>query len=271
MHTRWSIAVFLFWGLISSGLLLLPVMTASVDEKGGRFYRLSLLAAGISGCVAVAAVALSLNSPANLINILGKPWAGLSSAIIAQIVVVLIAVIGLLKGDSGQRNIAYCALAVAVYALFCLFRMYIISTRPALNSLLLLVLFLLLAMQLSLLVRHVFGCELNFGFSYQRILYPVVSVASGVCLLAFAFRLMLLTNPDRIFTFSGLVSGIYAPLFWPALGFLCALPVIHAVYCYIQRSPSFSGLILGFYLVGLMIFCGLINQMPTIVNSRLVQ
>ena len=271
MHTRWSIAFFLFWGLVSVGLMFLPVFSGCADGTRSRIYRFSLLVSAFCGCVAVATVAFSLNSPGNLINILGNPWAGLSSAIIAQIAIILVALIGFFKGSSGQRNLVYGSAGVGIYSLFCLFRMYMISTRPALNSFVLFALLLVLTMELTSLFRLSFCSDSFTGINKQSLLYPFLTIAAGCLLGVFTIRLLLLSNPDRIFTFSGLTNGIYAPFFWSVVVLIFILPTVHAIYSFKKKVTSFSRVVCFIFLFGLFVFCSLVNQMPISASSRFVQ
>jgi len=270
MHTRWSITVFLFFGILSAGLLLLPAICRLFGiNTASRPYRVSNMAAALSAAAAVAAVALSLNAPANLINILGKPAAGLSSAIIAQLVVLVAALFCFFKGAPDKRGLDYFSAAVAVYAVFCLFRIYMISTRPALNTPVLLIVLLLTTLALSMLVAAMLPARDGNQEKFPLFLLGV-STSCGIGQLAFCLRLLFLPKEDRILSFTQLTTGSYATLFWISLILLALVPALQSAYRYKKQRSLFPSTVLGLYLIGLFAFCGLVNQMPAIVHSRIL-
>lgn len=270
MHTRWSITIFLFFGVLSAGMTVLPAIRRTFwKEIGLQPYRLSNLAAAFCAFIAVAAVTLSLNDPAKLINILGRPAAGLSSAIIAQILVLLAALYNLGKGSPDKRGLHYVSAAVALYAVFCLFHIYMISTRPALNTPILLILLLLVTFVFSLLAAALFP-DKSEDRKKQSLFLLAGTILCGICLILFVMHLLYLPKGDRIFSFAQLTTGIYAPLFWISLVFLAIVPALYARYGYHRQGLCLPSAVLCIFLFGLFTFCGLVNQMPAIVHGRIL-
>ncbi|MCD8569819.1 MAG: hypothetical protein LRY50_16365 [Geovibrio sp.] len=119
-------------------------MLTGFGEKAERYS----LAVFLTGFSAVLAVALGLNNPAGIISLLARPGAGLSIAVISLTASAVFGLVIFFRKPMGM-HIAVISAAVSVLVMYSLFKLYMISTRPALHTYLLLILFIAAAVQFA--------------------------------------------------------------------------------------------------------------------------
>lgn len=258
MHTNWHMTWFLFFGLIGAALLFYEALKIKDTEKEER--QVSLLFAAGAGILAVCAVALKLNSLTNLINILAKPSTGFSSAVISQIVAAVFALAVFYKKPK-VKTASVLAAVVFVYEIFCLFRLYKIATRQALNTV---VLFLFFA-ALSAFAGAVFKSFQSH--SVNRQVFAVTAALAAILMAVFVIRLGLIEPPDRVIGLSMLMYGNLAPVFWGMV-----ITFIAAVLTQVMLTPKYIYLpyiSAACALLSIFLLSVIVNQLPAL--SRAVE
>lgn len=264
MHTKWNMTFFLFMGFIGAGLLLYSALNL-LSDKNHLHRSISALAASVSAISSVLIVTMGLNDPSKLINILGRPFAGFSSAVVMQIIIALAGLLLFFKSIGKKPvKLAWVSVGVFVVSVFCLSRVYMISTRPALNSIILFILFLLLSLQAT----GLFMVTKNriFADNIKKISFILISVSCfyGLGLLLFAIRIIGLNPEDRVLQPGKLLSGELAPIFWGIVILTFIIPLAFYLYSFLSRKIKMAPLVRLVNLVGVFMLSILINQMPTI-------
>lgn len=264
MHTKWNMTFFLFMGFIGAGLLLYSALNL-LSDKNHLHRSISALAASASAISSVLIVTMGLNDPSKLINILGRPFAGFSSAVVMQIIIALAGLLLFFKSIGKKPvKLAWVSVGVFVVSVFCLSRVYMISTRPALNSIILFILFLLLSLQTT----GLFMVTKNriFADNIKKTSFILISVSCfyGLGLLLFAIRIIGLNPEDRVLQPGKLLLGELAPIFWGIVILTFIIPLAFYLYSFLSRKIKMAPLVRLVNLVGVFMLSILINQMPTI-------
>lgn len=264
MHTKWNMTFFLFMGFIGAGLLLYSALNL-LSDKNHLHRSISALAASASAISSVLIVTMGLNDPSKLINILGRPFAGFSSAVVMQIIIALAGLLLFFKSIGKKPvKLAWVSVGVFVVSVFCLSRVYMISTRPALNSIILFILFLLLSLQTT----GLFMVTKNriFADNIKKTSFILISVSCfyGLGLLLFAIRTIGLNPEDRVLQPGKLLLGELAPIFWGIVILTFIIPLAFYLYSFLSRKIKMAPLVRLVNLVGVFMLSILINQMPTI-------
>lgn len=259
MHTKWNMTVFLFIGLISAGILLYTAIDMLISQHRQERFKYAITMT-ISGFTAILVIALGLNNPANLINILARPETGLSSAVLSQIIVAIFGIVLFFRKVQG-RFIPIFSACLFVLSVFCMFKLYMISTRPALNTFLLFLLLLVVAAQpvASLIVTKMIG-----GIDNVKRNSAIMLGSIGICtvvFLAFLIRLNGLTPSDRILTFYQVVGGSLASVFWAMIVFIIIIPTGLFSYSFVKQKFVLVVVCRVSATVGIFLLCILINQM----------
>jgi hypothetical protein len=255
MRTNWSLTVFLVCGLISASSILYTAIKVN-DNHNTDTRPLSALIAAIAGAACVTIIALKVNSPANLINILGKPTAGLSSSVMSQMAVFLIGAVVYLKKLRGKAVSIMLAFLFLI-SLFCLNRLYMISTRCALNTLLL----MLAYMSAS------YFCASAFMQEDKPVISLVLSIIASAILTAFFVRIALISPPDRVLSIDMLLFGILAPVFWAYVLTGVIIPLAASIKRLFSDKGLPTILLAVSAIVALMLLSIIINQMPAHLDA----
>lgn len=272
MHTKWNMTVFLFMSLLSAALLLSAAFSKKSSGHLQRACSFMPLAASGAGLAAVLIIIGGLNHPGNIVNMLGRPFAGLSSAVIAQLLVVGSGLLVFAKGRHSDSFLWPITLgSLACLAVFCSYQVYTVSTRPALNTLTLLAVLLLVVMQLSLMLTGL--SEINPESENGTKICLAIMVI-GLCGIVgqtiFAARLALLASPDRVLTFSELMSGNLDFLYWSMILLTVLVPPSLTLIGWRTKRHSLRYFSPVFLMAGLFLLCVLINQMPDKFAGRIV-
>lgn len=270
MQTKWNMTFFLFLGMISAALLLCSLF-CSLREERRTLCRVSALTAFLGSLSAVLVIAFGLNNPAKLVNILGRPLIGLSSAIISQILVAFAALVMFVRNNT-RKSIGYTVIVCvfSLIAVFSLSRLYMINTRPALNSFLLVILFTLITLQLAGSFLRSETWEGHETVTYANSMLLITGLY-GISLIGFILRIGWLNPEDRVFQIQKLVAGSLAPVFWGLVIFSLVVPLLFYFWARTSETVLRTHLDKVINLVGVFVLSVLINQMPVVsrgINGR---
>lgn len=258
MRTNWSLAVFLVSGLISSSALLYTAIKMYYNTSTTRKPASALLTT-IAGAACVTIIAFKVNNPANLINVLGKPTAGLSSAVLSQMALAVAGLIVYLKNMRG-KFVSVILACLFILAVFCLNRLYMISTRSALDTILLTLVFA----SVSFFTAESFLAKTNEKISVDTL---GISILSAVVIIYFFIRIAYLTPPDRVLSIEMLVSGCLAPVFWGFILLGVIIPVASAIISFLEIY-TMPPVILGISaVVAIVLLSIIINEMPAHLDA----
>lgn len=258
MNTRWNMTFFLFMGMLGAAVLVWSILHHHKDRKRP----VASLIAAICAAVAFGVILFGLNHPAKIVNILGSPKKGFSGAVLMQIIVIFTGVITFTKLRNRNYALSIASVLIAALSVAALSKVYMISTRSALNSYLLTVVMIFMVLQASA----------HFDNSARSIkAWLAVNIIYGISVLVFMIRLG--GQQDRVLDLSNVLSGSLAPLFWSfaALSFIIpfACWVISAVKGKIVFNTSFYRIVNA---MGMFLFCVFVNQMPVFtqaINNRI--
>jgi hypothetical protein len=255
-------AIFIFLGFISAALLLYSIVNYAKKP------RLALVLSCICAAAAFAIMAMGLNNPAKVVTILSTPKKGYSGAVIMQVVM---CIAGLAALSQLKRN-PYLAAAIGVLtpvlSVCALSRIYMISTKPALNT------YLITAVMIALLFQITGIFSLN-PENTKRFRQSVFGVAALYCIFitAFTIRLKMLSPQDRILDFTSVASGYLAPVFWGMIFCTAVVPLGYTCLNLIKGGNRTASYIAGAVnTAGVLLLCILITQMPIIergINNRI--
>lgn len=264
MYTKWQMTFFLFLGIVNAGILLCIAakMIADSREKAERYS----LAVFLTSLFAVLSVALGLNNPAGIINILAKPGTGLSSAVISLAVSAVFGLVLFIRKPSGMY-IAFTSAAVSAAVIFCLSKLYMISTRPALHTFLLLSLFIVLSVQFASVLAVTDSSCSNSFFRKKSIISLCILSVSVLLFAAFILRIKMLTPPDRILSFEQLTSGSLAPVMWGAVFTMFVIPALASFIPALRKQPALNTIFRLSAALGIFLLSILINQMPAMTGT----
>lgn len=258
MHTNWIMTAFLVLGLISASALLytaLKIIDNSLKERRPA----SALITVFAGALSVIIIALKVNNPTNLITILAKPSTGLSGAVISQIVMFAAGVIVYLKNPRGR--VASVVLAcLFMYSVFCLNRLYMISTRSALNTYLLTLVFAsaaLLAICSFTEYKTKSGAAINLG----------ISTAGALIMILFFVRMAFLSSPDRVISIDMLLRGELAPVFWAFILFGVFVPLTSAIIRFFKIYTIPPIILVTSAVIAIVLLSIIINEMPASLGA----
>lgn len=255
MNTKWNMAFFMFLGIAAAVLLLYTAI-----DKDNTKRPFAALVSGACAAAAFAVIAAGLNDPSKIITILSTPRKGFSGAVIMQVITCVSALFVFFKLREKGVIVSVLAAAVAVLSVCALSKIYMISTRPALNTYLVTAVMLLLTVQISATAAG------DNGKRYTNMLLGI-NLAYGLSLALFAIRLRMLAPQDRILDFTNIFSGSLAPVFWGVVILTLVIPLICTLIKLKQRFLPASSSAAGAFLL-----CMLISQMPVIekgVNNRI--
>ncbi len=257
-------AIFLFLGIMSAAGLLYTAMTikSEADDCGKPKYVLFMAATGL---LAILDIAFNLNNPANFINILAKPTTGLSSAVISQIVITAAGIIIYVKNTKHKAS-AVISVVLFVYAVFCLNRLYMISTRHALNTYLLFFVFAgASALAAGTFLFSGSGDEAKHKKNSLSML--ITSAVFTIFMAVFLVRLAVLNPPDRMLTIDMLISGHLSAVFWAMIVTCVIIPLALSAIRYMKNVPLLSYVMKVSVVIGIFLICVLVNQLPTVVKA----
>jgi len=250
--------VFLVLGLISSSALLYTAVNIKMNERD-MAKPLSALLTAIAGAACVAIIAFKVNNPANLITILAKPTTGLSGAVISQIVLLVTGLIVYFKKP--QSKTAYIVLmCLFIYSVFCLNRLYMISTRSALNTYLLTFVFASVSVFAA-------GSFIDEESKRAKAINLGLSLAASLILIAFFVRMAFVSPPDRIMPVTMLVQGDLAFVFWAFILLGIALPLVSSVNSFFKLVKIPTAVLGISTVVALLLLSIIINQMPAHLDA----
>lgn len=257
----------MFSGLAGVTLLLYAALTGVFGS--GEKSRLHALAGGAACSVALISVLLGFNDVSKMLNILMRPYSGLSSALISQIAS---AVLGFtLFFKNGKKTAAgYAAILAGVTAVLCIARYYMVVTRPSLNTYLL---------PLILLTAAAFGVWLLCSpykeavFRKELLIKIGLMIISlyGVLLLLFTVRIGWGISDDRVLSLQKLLAGDYAPVFWGLCVFSFAVPFALSVVSAAKKKLTGTVLSGCSFIAGIFMLSILLNQLPVFketINNR---
>ncbi|GAB1537354.1 hypothetical protein ADMFC3_29850 [Geovibrio sp. ADMFC3] len=269
MNTKWNMVFFMFLGLTGAALLLYASLAACFNKRDKHKY--FALSAGISSASASLIILLGLNEFSRMLNILMRPYSGLSTALLMQLAAAFFSFLLFFKGktSSAVRNIS---VIVSLAAVFCLARNYMIITRPALNTYL---------FSAFLIVSAIFAAwnliSINKDLTLDEALTSnagaVIISVYGLILLIFSLRVGWLEPEDRIFSFAKLIYGSYAPIFWMTVVLSFAVPLAITVFSSVRKKAVASVICCASFAAGIFLLSVLINQMPVLndsINNRFI-
>lgn len=261
MHTKWQMTFFMSLGLMNAGLLLCTAafMLNRLWERALNY----TAAASLAGLLAIICVALGLNSPAGLISLLAKPGAGLSSAVISQAAAAALCAALYFKKARGAAAAAVTA-AVSVLILYCMFRLYMISTRAALNTALLFALFAAFAAQFASALAVTDGTG---AFRKNSAAALCIIGVNALVFAVFILRIKALTPPDRILSFGQLVSGSLAPVLWGTVIAMFIIPAALSLFAPLKRNFAVNTVFRLSAAAGIFLLSILVNQMPAMSGA----
>lgn len=211
MNVRWDMVLFMFAAFVGASALLHSAINA--DEENRPW---TAIISVIAAAVAFAIIVAGLNDPAKIITVLRAPTKGFSSAVSMQIIAAVAALFVFFKAKDNIKVALGIALVVSLCSVMSLSRIYMISTRPALNSILITI------MLAALFFQTVCILNANKADVFRKAM-PAVCAVYGVMAIAFAVRLKMLVPEDRILRFAEMTAGYMAPLYWGMI--LCTLIV----------------------------------------------
>jgi uncharacterized membrane protein YozB (DUF420 family) len=252
----------MFLGFASAALLLYSAINNIKKSQA------TLLLSCICAAAAFALIATGLNNPAKIITILSTPRKGYSGAVIMQVVM---SIAGLATLSQLRRN-RYVAAIIAflgsVLSVCALSRIYMINTKPALNT------YLVTAVLITLLFQCTGIVSLNTE-STKRFRQSVFGASALYCIFigAFTVRLKILSPQDRILDFASVTSGYLAPVFWGMIFCTVAVPLGYACLSLLKGRGRTASCITGAVnTIGILLLFILITQMPVIergINNRI--
>lgn len=262
MNTKWNSMIFLFLICVGAAIML-NVCLKYLLQINKKHTSLFTLVAAVSSLSAVAVTVIGLNSPAKIVNILARPAAGLSSAIIMQLIFALFAVVFFAQRNNSTalKPLSIAGILMCVLTVFFVCRLHMVMTRPAWNTPLLIVLMLLFLIQL--------GWTYLNGRSTKLSLINVC--LCGAALLSFVVRLNMLPKQDRIMPFDKLISGDFAPVFWAVAVLSFLIPLLLNIIMLKKNRKLLIYINKASCLAGLLMLCILMSQLPvsTSVNNRI--
>ncbi|QAR32672.1 hypothetical protein EP073_04385 [Geovibrio thiophilus] len=254
MLTKWNMTFFLFFGLIGAALLLGNALRSLQSEKLNRIF---VFAAAVASVICLTVLALTISSPLKLLNILGHPSSGLSSAVITDILLIPAAFVLLRKTEKGKTAEILIA-AVSVVCIYCFSRVYMVVTRPALNSVTVFAMLFLQCLLAALFFSEQYKREKLF-----RTIYLAAISAYGVVSAVFLFRIGFLAVPDRVLQLQRLFQGDLAFLFWFTAAATFFVPAGFILFSGFLRT-DYKRFVIISCLTGLFALSMLINQMPVV-------
>jgi len=270
MNTKWNMTFFMFTALLACSLLIYSVVIAYFDDKYAEKHKINALAAGILGFGTALIVLGGLNELSRTMNILMRPYSGLSSTVISQLVIGITGVVIFAKGlKSPLLKIVACIVAAA--SVYCLARYYMMIARPALDTYILTAMFYVIVMLIaSLLVNMNDQVYVKYSSVTFKLLTGLV-VLFGLLFLLFLLRIKGISQEDRVFNLNNLVYGIYAPLVWTIAVLSFLIPALCSAML-MARARAVMMYVCGLsFISGLFVLSILINQMPVIkdaINGR---
>jgi hypothetical protein len=258
MLTKWNMTLFLFLGVMSSALLLGGALRSYLNLRSEKAPYIAI-AAPICASVALAVLMLTINSPSKLLNILGHTSSGLSSAVIADIVMIVFGMIIYTKYKSGYSSASVAISAIiATGNVYCFSRIYMIITRPALDTPILSLTLIFSAVYIAIQL-------VGMGSVRSKSNFASLAAAALLTLLFFLFtsRLVMLPKPDRVLHIARLITGDLSVLYWAMISATTILPLLlHLLIGTKFRNLQKITLPIG--VCGLFLLTVLINQMPIV-------
>ncbi|QAR32631.1 hypothetical protein EP073_04170 [Geovibrio thiophilus] len=229
------------------------------------------MSAGISCTTAALIVLLGINEFSRMLNILMRPYSGLSSAVLALLAAGFAGFILFFK-NSGKQTLKGVSMLLSVVSVFCIARYYMMVARPALDTHIL---------TLLLITSAVFGAWLQMSINADLDFRTDLAVKTGlglvslcgILLAVFVVRMAFLTAEDRILSAGKLLTGDYSFLFWASAALLFLVPFIMFIISLIKKKPAMPLLSGVSFAAGVFLLCVLINQMPVVkdsINNRII-
>jgi hypothetical protein len=280
MVIRWNTAMLIFLGGLSTAIIIFTALEAIISKK--RPSRLVIIAA-IASFLTIFIAAIRLNEPLKVINLLARPTLPTSGALVSQLVLMFVSMYLFYRAsrrpvtDIGNAKeydtaVSIASIIIAIAALFCLFRINTLATRPALNTPITLIIIVCSILTLSLtLSLNIYGVKSEFT-KITFIAITILATISVIMAVCFVLRLNGLNPADKTYRVTTILYGVHAPLFWSWLICSNLLPLCFAVYCLKKRKKRFLTLALIFSFIGYFILSLLLTQMPLIakgINNRI--
>jgi hypothetical protein len=276
MVIRWNTAMLIFLGGLSAAIIIFTSLEAVISKKHPS--RLVIIAA-IASFLTIFVAAMRLNEPLKVINLLARPTLPVSGALVSQLVLGVVSICLFYRalrnpatdiGDTKKYDTATPAVStiVAIAALFCLFRINTLATRPALNTPIILIIIVCSALTLSL---SLYATKSEFT-KITFIAITILAAISAIMAVCFAMRLTGLNPADKTYKLTTILYGVHAPLFWSWLICSSFLPLCSALYCLKKYRKRFLTLALISSFIGYFILSLLLTQMPLIakgINNRI--
>lgn len=264
MHTKWQMTFFLFSGIANAGILLCisAKMITGFGEKAERYS----LAVFLTGFSAVLAVALGLNNPAGIISLLARPGAGLSIAVISLTASAVFGLVIFFRKPMGM-HIAVLSAAVSALVMYSLFKLYMISTRPALHTYLLLILFIAVSVQFASVLTVTGSARSDGVFRKNSPAALSILCINAVLFAAFILRIKMLMPPDRILSFEQLTAGSLSSVFWGAVLSMFVIPSVLSFLPALRNQSAMNGVYRLSAVLGIFLLSILINQMPAMAGA----
>jgi hypothetical protein len=279
MNLRLDYSLYNFFTFLAAALFIFTVIygssefTPSVDEsvKVKKPYILAVLVIILS----ISAYVARFHGMGNFLVIfkmLAKPFASTTSAIITQVLLIFTTIIFIIK--KAEKSAAEMGIFIfsALFAVGFSSRMFMIHTRPAVNTYI--VTAILVAAVLCLAIMLLINRKPEF-----RILYKVLSILLGLQILlviGFTYRLTTLDIPDRALTAARLINGDMAGIYWAMAVFLLVVPLILSILLIncgnTKRHRLLASVMAGSYTVGATLLFIILNRAPLLqggLNGRI--
>ena len=260
MNVRWDMSFFMFVSFVGASFLLCSILTTNCSRRP----LLSIVSA-VAAATSFAIIVAGLNNPAKIITILSVPYKGFSSAVSMQVIVIVASLFVFFKIRENSKVVSAIVLVVSLASVISLSRIYMISTRPALNSILVSLMLIVLLFQTACIMS-------GNGTSVLRRIIPAVSAVYGVTALAFVVRLKMLAPQDRILNFMEVTSGYIAPLYWSMILCTFIIPFSYACANAVKDRGKAALVVSAVNAVGVFLLFLIICQTPVIargINNRI--
>ncbi len=260
MNTKWNTTFFMFLALVGAIILLHSAIYAYKNDKRPTF----VLVSAVLALSSIVAIALGFNDPVKILTVIRTPQKAFSAALITQIFVATVAVFTYFYAKQYKQIVSGVAVLISLVSAFFISNIYMISTRPALNTFILTLVFVLVVVQTALLMG-----SYNSSHKYKLTL-RAVSILVCISVAGFTLRLASLPQQDRILDIERLTSGTLAPIFWAFVIVCCVTPT---AYSFVKHNSKIATAITSTVcIVGILLLNIIVAQLPMVergINNRI--
>lgn len=271
MNTKWNMTFFMFIGLAGACMLLYSSAAGYFNRYSSTKHRIYALPAGVSCTAAALIVLLGINDFSRMLNILMRPYSGLSSAVLAQVAAAFAGFI-LFFRDSGKQTLKAVSVLLSLVSVFCIARYYMMVARPALDTHILTMLFMAAVIFGTWLLMSL-NSDFNSGAEAEIKTGLGIVAVCGILLAVFVARMAFLTAEDRILSAHKLIAGDYSILFWALAVLLFFVPFALLIISLAKKRLCMPVLCGASFAAGVFLLSVLINQMPVVkdsINNRII-